>query len=351
MKSDTIGPRLTGYGLAAALGLVGGFCFQWIGSPLPWFLGPMLFNAVFAIAGAPILGPDVLRPIALPVLGVMLGSAFLPEIFRNAGAWALSLGLIPFYVALSSGVNYAYFRRIARRDPVTSFFSSVPGGLNDMIILGEEYGGDTRQIALSHSMRILVSVLFLALTLVLMLGVSGRAIPRPVTHLSDISPAGGLVLLGCAVAGPFLGRVLRFPARYLLGPLFLSATAHLAGAVESGPPTLLSLSAQFVLGTGVGARFAGVSFASAALSMLHGMISSLIALAISAAIAVVALQAADIAFFEAFLGYAPGGMMEMSLLALAIGQSVAYVTIAHVTRYVIVMFTAPTVFSRLRTRW
>ena len=339
-----------GYALAILLGLPGGALLQYIGSPLPWFLGPMLTNAVFALMGVPVVGPTFLRPYALPVLGVMLGSAFMPEIFRNLSVWAVSLAMIPAYAILSTAANYLYYRRVAHSDPVTSYFASVPGGLNDMILLGEEYGGDTRQIALAHSMRIIVSVLFIALLLVLFLDVSGASAQRRIIRFSDPELGDAAILLACAVIGPVLGRFLRFPARQMLGPLLLSAAAHLAGLVEIGPPTVLSLAAQFVLGICIGARFAGVSFGSAAMSMFHALISASLALAFSAVVALVVMSVAGVDFFGAFLGYAPGGMMEMSLLALAIGQSVAYVTVAHTMRYVFVMLVAPVLFHGLRRR-
>ena len=342
--------RLRGYGLAFGLGLAGGALFDWLNSPLPWFIGPMLANAIFAIAGAPVLGPNFLRPVALPVLGVVLGSAFVPEIFANASSWAISLAMIPLFIIVSTAVNFTYFRKMARQDKVTAYLSSVPAGLNDMVLLGDEYGGDTRQIALAHAMRIMISVIGIAALLVLVKGVSGSAAPRPVLHVTDLSLKAGLILAGCAVLGPTVGRLLRLPAKAMLGALLLSAAAHLSGLVHDGPPTLFSLAAQLVLGSCIGARFAGVPLASAALSLLHGLVSALLSISVSASVATLAVIFAGLDYFEALLGYSPGGLMEMSLLALAINQSVAYVTIAHTARYVFVMFAAVFLFHRLQTR-
>lgn len=342
--------NLRGYAIAFGLGLVGGACMSWLNGPLPWFIGPMVANAVFAIAGGPTRGPNFLRPAALPILGVVLGSAFLPEIFAKAATWSVALAMIPVFIALSTSLNYLYFRRIARRDPVTAYLSSVPAGINDMILLGEEYGGDTRQIALAQSMRIMISVLGIALLLVLAKGVSGSSAPRPVIGVTDLAPSEAILLLTCAALGPLVGRLLRLPARFMLGALLLSAGAHLTGLLHSAPPTLFSLAAQLVLGSCIGARFAGVSPRSAAASLMHGFVSSLLAITVSASVALLAVWLAGLDYFEALLGYSPGGLMEMSLLALAIHESVAYVTIAHTLRYVIVMLTAITLFHRFRRR-
>ncbi len=340
---------LVGYALALGLGLIGGVIAVQIGSPLPWFIGPMVLNSILALAGVPVVGPDFLRPLAMPVLGVVLGSAFLPEIFADLGQWALPLAAIPLFILVSTTVNYLFFRRVAGQDQITAYLSSVPGGLTDMILLGEEYGGDTRQIALAHSMRVLVSVLVIAL-IVVWHGGTGPAPVRTVTHITDLSVLDGVVLVLCVWLGPQVGGLLRFPAKLLLGALLLSALAHLVGITRAPTPTLLSLGAQLVLGSSVGARFAGVSIRSAARSMLYGLTSSLVSLGVSAGMAAVAMSVAGIDYFEALLGYAPGGMMEMSLLALAIHQSVAYVSVAHIIRYLLVMFTAIGAFHLIRRR-
>ncbi len=339
-----------GYSISFALGLGGALAALWAGLPLPWFLGPMIANAAAAIAGVRLKGPDFLRPIALPILGVMLGTAFHSEIFGHVGTWAISFALLPAYVIGTSVVCYGYYRKIAGRDRVTSYFASMPGGLSDMVLLGEAYGGDVRQIALSHSVRILVVVTAVALFFGYVFDVSSQSAARPTTQLTDLGYVEGIVLVLCAIAGPAFARFLRIPAPLMLGPLILSALAHLTAVAELGPPTVLSLAAQFVLGAGVGARFSGITFASAAGNLLHGLAAAVLALLCSALAAFAVVAIAGIDFFEGFLGYAPGGMMEMSILALAINQSVAYVSLCHTFRFAFVMFASPILYQILRTK-
>lgn len=340
-----------GYVLCAVLGVIGGFAMQSIGSPLPWYIGPLMFNAIPALMGLPVRGLNMLRPVALPVLGVVLGSAFLPDIFTNAGGFIFALSLIPVFIIASSAVNYLYYRRVAHLDPITSYLSSVPGGLNDMILLGEESGGDARQIALSHSLRVIVSVVGIAVLVVLIAGDhSAQATERGLVAFGDVPPVELLILAGCAALGPLVGRLLRIPARAILGALILSAIAHLTQIVHTAPPSTISRAAQMVLGGSVGASFAGMHLRVVARSMMHGLIAAVLAICVSASIALIAYLAGGMDFFASLLSYAPGGLMEMSLLALAINQSVAFVTIAHTTRYVVVMFTAIFIFNLMHKR-
>ena len=50
------------------------------------------------------------------------------------------------------------------------------------------------------------------------------------------------------------------------------------------------------------------------------------------------------------LAYAPGGLAEMSLVALALGADAAFVSIHHIARIVLIIAFAPMIFLAAR-RW
>ncbi|MEJ6748136.1 MAG: AbrB family transcriptional regulator, partial [Yoonia sp.] len=144
----TISPHIRAQGLAMLIGMICGVVFYFIGLPLPWMLGPMIGLTVFSVAGAPVVGPDRLRPFVIPIIGVMLGSAIRPEIFAQMGGWAITLAVLPLYLAIASGLSFVVYRKMGRYDPVTAFYAAMPGGLNEMLIMGGAAGGDERKIAL-----------------------------------------------------------------------------------------------------------------------------------------------------------------------------------------------------------
>lgn len=51
-----------------------------------------------------------------------------------------------------------YFQRLWGFDFATSYYSAMPGGLQDMLIFGEEAGGDVRALSLIHAPRFMVIV-------------------------------------------------------------------------------------------------------------------------------------------------------------------------------------------------
>ena len=321
------------------------------GLPLPWMLGPMIANTAAAMLRAPISGPDPWRPYVMPVIGVMLGSGVTAEIFGLLGTWVLTLILLPIFLAVAAGISYGVYRKIGRYDPVTAFYSAVPGGLNEMLILGAEAGGNERRIALAHAARVLIIIVFVALFFGLFLGVSsgGRG-ASPWIGLNQITAWDYAVLGFCAVLGAVMGKRLSLPAAPIFGPMILSGIAHVAGWVTVAPPTLFVIAAQITIGTIIGTRFVGASLAEIRRDIGLSAIASLLMLIAAVGFAEIIVLISGIPLAQAFLAFSPGGLTEMSLLTLAMGQDVTYVSVMHIIRITLVIAIAPFVFRWTRRR-
>jgi len=328
--------------LALSIGLICGLTGNAIGMPLPWMLGPMIGNTIAALAHAPIKGPVKLRPIVVPIIGVMLGSAITPAFFADLGPWALTLVALPIILGASASVSFLIYRRFGRHDPVTAYYAAMPGGLNEMMIQGEEAGADGRKIALAHALRILLVILFVVAFFWVAMGVrttgTSNWIALDALTLWDYATLGA-----CAFAGVWVGRWLRLPAAPVFGPMLLSGIAHLVGWVTVAPPSILVIIAQLVMGTVIGCRFIGSSLKDIRGDLVLGVASAM-AMLIVAVICAEALAAFGLPLAQAFLAFAPGGLTEMSLLALSMDQDPAYVSTIHLIRITLVIAAAPLVF-------
>ena len=336
--------------LALCIGIGSGVLANRLGVPLPWMLGPMIGNTLAAIARAPVSAPMRLRPIVIPIIGVMLGSALNHEVLMQAVHWWPSMLLLAPFLATAGAVSYQFYRRVGGFDPVTAFFSAMPGGLNDMVILGSAAGGDERRIALAHAVRILVVIIFVVLFFGLVLGVASNRQSRPYVGIDVLGLQDAAWLIGAALAGVPLGRWLRLPAAPMLGPMLLSGAAHVAGVVAVPPPTILIISSQIVLGTVIGCRFAGTELRDIGRDLVLGAGSSTLMLLVAVGFAEALARLTGTDLRQAFLAYSPGGLTEMSLLALAMGQDIAYVSISHMARITVVIFGAPLVFRLIENR-
>lgn len=336
--------------LAIAIGAAGGAAFNWLTMPLPWLLGPMVFNTVAAVVRAPILPPTAVRPYVVVVIGVMLGSGFSAEIIRQAGDWLMSMGFLAAYLLVSGALTVPYYRRVGGLDWVTAYFAGMPGGLNEMVLIGKDMGGDDRRIVLAHASRIFIVVCLIAVWFRLIAGLDLGNRAQFGVPFSAIAPADMAILAGCGIAGFFLGRLLRLPAPTLVGPMLVSAGVHIAGLSGSPPPAELVIVAQIFLGTILGCRFIGADAKSIGRAILLSLGATFIMLAVTLIFAVLFHGLFGQPVEQVLLAYSPGGLAEMSLVALAMNAEVAYVASHHIVRIAIVILVAPLVFSALRRR-
>lgn len=339
--------------LALVLGFGGGLLFQRLALPLPWMMGPMLTCTVAALMRVPVAAPPVIRPPMTMVIGVMLGAAFSPDLMtRILQWWPATLGLLAF-IALCGGSVVWYFRRVGGYDRTTAYFAGMPGGLVEMISLGEERGGDGQVIALVHSVRILLIVMTLPFAIQWLESVSPNRLAGAVSLFS--TPAiSQLWLLACGLAGCFLGCRLNLPARYLLGPMLASALVHLAGWSDVKPPFEIVNAAQLILGVVIGCRFAGTPSRTVGHIILLSLGSTAILLFWTAVCAGAVSWLTEHRAISLMMAYSPGGLAEMSVIALAVHAEVAFVAAHHIIRIFVVMVAAAPVYAlldRLRSRW
>ncbi len=335
-------PDLIRIGAGLTLGAAGGAVFYWLSLPLPWMLGALLVPTVASISGAPISGPVRLRPAIVAVIGVLLGSRFTPEVLDQAGQTLVTLSILMAYLVTVGAVVVPYYRIVGRQDWITAYFSGMPGGLSEMVELGEAKGADGSAIVLAHSLRIVLTIGLMAVLfrVVLAYGVPSRGAGAA---LGDLGAKDAVLLAGCAVLGALAGPRLRLPAPTFLGPLILSAVVHLTGLTTSLPPSALVIAAQVALGTILGCRFQGIPLVSLARAAALSLGATILTLILAVAAGLAMQQAGGVGLDQALLALAPGGLTEMGLMALAIHADVAFVALHHIARILIVIVGAPLV--------
>ncbi len=333
--------------LAIAIGGAGGALFYLLHLPLPWMLGALVATMAASIAGLPLMAPVAIRPAVIAVIGVLLGANFTPDLLSQALDWALSLALLAVYLGLSILLVLPWYRRVGGFDPVTAYFAGMPGGLTEMIELADGASADVPRVILAQSLRIVTTVALIAVWFRVVQGyqVGGSVVRAGFADLAWVDM--GLLALA-ALAGGWLGLRLRLPAPTLLGPMAVSAALHLTGLTRSAPPAELVIVAQVVIGTVLGCRFRGIPVGAlipaAGLSLGATVIMLALAVALSLGVQAVTGQSAE----QVLLAYAPGGLTEMSLVALALQAEVAFVALHHVVRILLVIVSAPLLFRLWR---
>ena len=332
--------------VALAASTAGAAVFYLFDLPLPFMLGPMFGCLVVALAGQRLQALGHLTTAMRIVLGIAVGTAITPALLDRLPQMAYSVALVPPFILIIGLIGYPWFRKVCGFDHATAYFGAMPGGLQDMLIFGEEAGGNVRALSLIHATRVLVIVTAAPFLLQSMWGVPLVAFPGqpaadiPLIEMAIMALAGTVGWLGARAIGMFGAPI--------IGPLVATALVSLAGLVEHRPPGETLLMAQFVLGLGVGAEYVGVTLRELRRDVLAGIGYCALLAGISLVFAEIVIWIGAAAPMEAFLAFAPGGQSEMAILAIVAGADLAYVVTHHLVRLVVVILGAPVVARLVR---
>mgnify|MGYP000223745422 CR=1 FL=1 len=326
---------LKAFGIAVA----GAGAFLAAGLPLPFLFGPMAACLAAALAGVRMRGAGKLGDGMRTILGLAVGASITPALMAQVPVMALTLALMPVYVALIGLIGVPFFRYVWGFDRPTSYFAAMPGGLQDMVIFGIEAGGDARALSLIHATRLLLVVI---LAPVLLSGLQGVSLDAPVGVPAAQVPLSDLVLLVFAAIVGWKGgeRVGLFGAS-ILGPMIVATALSLGGVLHNRPPAEAINVAQVFIGMGIGVHFAGVTWRELSRDVAAGAVFGVILAALAVVFTALAYRLGGAPAVEAFLSFAPGGQAEMAVIAIVIGADLGFVVLHHITRVVLVILGAP----------
>jgi membrane AbrB-like protein len=321
----------------------------WLRVPVPWMIGSMLAMAAAQMAGARLEPLPGGRDAGMVIVGVSLGLYFTAPVVAEVTRywpWLVALG----FAAVGFGTVSAFvLTRLSGADRATAYFGSMPGGASEMAVMGERFGAAPDRVALAHSVRMLLVVTVFPIGITLA-GFSATDEYIPVVVPFDTR--GLAMLLAMATAAGWAARKVRVPTAYMMGPLVLAMALTIADIHFSSVPSLLTNAAQILLGCALGARFDRSLLATAPRFVSALVVSVAITLGLAALVGAAIAFGSGAYLGSAVLAAAPGGIAEMSITAKVLRIGVAFVTAAHVVRYVIVVLLTVPVFhliARVRT--
>lgn len=322
-----------------ALALTGAVVFALLGLPLPFLFGPMFFCLVGALAGAKMESLGIVETVFRTVLGVAAGASITPQITSQIPSMAVSLLVLPIFVGVVAAVSYPVMRKGFGLDTVTSYYSAMPGGLQDLMVFGEEAGANLRALALIHATRVLFIVTIMPIILTTFWVVDLTT--RPGMPSTD-TPLAQFALFGiCGIGGWQIAKRLKIFGASIIGPMILTAGLSISGVITQRPPAELIWAAQFFIGMTVGAKYTGVTLRELHHYVLAGVVNGVV-LSLVSALFILAVIGFGIAHsLDALLAFLPGGQGEMVVLALIAGADLTYVVLHHIFRIFLVVTCAP----------
>lgn len=334
---------------SAALGVaaLGGLVFQALGTPIPWLLGPLAFVAGINLAGFRIACPEGTRQLGQIVIGTAIGLRFTPEVAAVVAGQLHWMALAAVAAVLLGGVGALIQMRIARLDAATAYFGSVPGGMAEMIVIGDRFRAEPVATALSQTVRVGIVVVTVPVGLA-WLGASGESFLALGQIPVDWSLL-PLLLAGCAGASLALAR-LGVTNAWMLGACFLAAGLTVSEVELSGMPDGLLVLGQLLVGAALGERFDREPMRRAPRVIVGAALSTAILLAASVALAWGIAAASAVPLATLVAATCPGGLAEMSITAEILGLGVPLVTAYHITRIVLITVVTLPLFRMIRGR-
>ena len=331
---------------ALAIGIVGAILFIFLNLPLPWLLGAIFASSIaMRFENLPIKSPKPFSTPARVLIGLTIGSAFTPEILQYIDVYLYSLLLVIPYTIITIIAGMYYFYRFQGFDKKTAYLSSMPGGVIEMVIIGEEIKANISKITLVQSSRLFYIVVTLPFVIqyIFHVDISGnKLITIPIVN---INLQEFLFLLVAGFVGGMIAKKVKLSAAYLIGPMIVSIVLHSTGYITTTVPDEFLKFVQVVFGTIIGFTFRGVSVKEI-LSTLKATFGHFVILSlISISFILIAYYNFDFPIISTLLAFSPGGQAELNLIAILVVANVPYITLHHIVRLFIVMNLAP-IFAR-----
>lgn len=330
------------------IGLLGVALFYFVHIPMPWLLGSLSAVMIWrVITKRHLYWPYAFRQVALMLLGYLLGTSFSVDTLIQMGGQIPSMLLVTVLTILVS-VLFGYgFSKITGLDGLSCIIGSVPGGLSQMMVLGEEMQGVNPTVVAFMQMMRLLTVIFIVpfLTLSVLSDNSGMskavtAVEASVTwaempwHAYVQYPL--LILIGARVASR-----MKLPTAYLTGPLIVTAVLMLIGISVPPPSNLLVIVAQLFIGTYIGLQLNPLDMHRWKKIILYSLGTSVLLVLFSFGLGYMLTRWHPLELTSAFLALAPGGIAEMGVTAAAVGADLSVVSSYQLFRLLIIMFVVP----------
>ena len=352
---NTIKNDLQKMALTFLIAGITGWVFLNINVPAPFLMGSLF--GVWFIGGSvkglqPHLG--VARWFHIPVvlgLGVFIGSFFQGDLIARTIAYAPTVIAMMVVTAIVSIIGYLFLTRIRRYEPVTAVLCAIPGGQAEAIVMAREMVEKDYIVALFHLIR--VAFVFISTPLLLAAIEGEDAVQNSNELLStmpeilDLNHSDLASFILIALGGFILARMIRMPMPHLLGPVLLSAACHAAGLVNIPRIYEFVMLAQLAIGGGVGARLAQVKVAELMVYLKDAAINTTMILTLYFTAAMMIAYALGITVLEVWLAFVPGGLYEVTLLAVIFGFDIAFIAFHHTIRVIMIFLAMPAIAVRL----
>ncbi|MBQ2263005.1 MAG: AbrB family transcriptional regulator [Loktanella sp.] len=323
-----------------AIGTIAGFGTAFFGLPLPWLIGSLVITAALSLSGLNVSTPPLIRQSGQLIAAIAIGLGFSSQVMAMLSDYVYLI-IFSALASVALGIVAAWLVSKMSEIPFeTAYFSSMPGGVAEMSVLAQRFGGDSALVATAQSIRIIIVVLSIPIVLDVIMAADIVGNPSDPTTFKPWLKVVPLLILGGGL-GLALSKMGVMNAFFLAG-LAVGATVAIAELSSGVIPAQAVNAAQVLIGCALGGRIDPRLLTQLRAFLPITTACTLALILFNAAIAVVLHYQSDLPVSVLLLATAPGGVAEMSITAKAFMLAAPLVTAFHLTRIIlIVVFSAP----------
>jgi len=309
--------------------------------PIPFMLGGML--AAIACKSfarkAEISWPRKIREYALIIAGYGIGANFSMEAWHNIlsqsfGVFEATISIMVVSVLLS----YLTVKATGE-DHKSCLMGMLPGGLTVMMVLSEEDKEvNPNIVAVMQVLRMLMVVVAVPFLTIYLLNA------KVVEGVQGLAARGGihwLVFIPLGILGVFVAKKIHLPTPTLLGPILATAVFAVAYGQVQPIPTQIMRAAQLCIGLYMGMQMDVERLIKTKKMIPYIIIGTAAMIGMSICMGYVLSTRYGFGLITAFLAMAPGGIAEMSLAGLSMGENVSVILTYQLVRVLVINLLVP----------
>lgn len=324
--------------ILALVATISAFLAYKINLPLPFFLGPVFGVMILAFNGFEFKFPSYFWDLTRIVVGTYLGTKLNDQILSNLITWSGSFVLQIILIILSIIVLSSYFKKFCDYDLPTSVSSSTPGGATTVFLISQDMGDiDVRKHFITHLTRI-----FFVLTV----------LPFVVRYFIDYEPNINfeiknfdffqiIKIFFFSIIVAYAAKILKIPAPFFLGPLLSTGFIYASGLSTYQFPDLGLNVCLIIIGAYIGLRFQNYKIGDFVKNLKYTLFSVFILFFITILFCYFSHLLFGHDFIALFLSYTPGGIYEMTGIAIAFDYKVDFVVTHHIVRLFTIILLTP----------
>lgn len=313
--------------------------------PIPYMLGGMTVAILYKtfVGEKAVKWPRLWRDIGLMVAGYGIGVNF------NTAAWNNFLHELAgvsasTFIALGASIIIAIVTaKVTREDLKSCVIGMLPGGMTMSLLMAEEDKTiNPNVVVVMQVIRlfgVIISVPFLTVLLL-----DAKVINSPLGMVAH-SGYHWAIFIPLTILGSFIATKLRLPTPVLLGSILATTVFNIfVGSVQPVPGFLMA-PAQLSIGLFMGMILDAKRIAQTKNVLPFVIGGTALLVVISIGVAYVLSDLYGFSLVTAFLAMAPGGIAEMALAGLSMGEDVATILAYQLVRLLAINLLVPPVIE------